>query len=68
MAKVRNRSRTVSIRVSFNFAVAFDFNLFPVSPSKAQFIFYWQCPHLMNRLNAAVWSMVFASFLTRIAY
>jgi hypothetical protein len=43
-AKVRNRSRTVSIRVSFTFAVVFDFNLFPVSTSKAQFIFYRQCP------------------------
>ncbi len=64
MAKVRNRSRTVSIRLSFNFAVVFDFNLFPVSPSKAKCI----CNVLMNRQNAAVGSMVLTSFLTRIAY
>jgi hypothetical protein len=43
--------------VPFNFAVVFDFNLFPVPTSKSQFI----GNVLMNRQNAAIRSMV--SFL-----
>jgi hypothetical protein len=40
MANVRNRTRAVAMELclSFNFGVVFDFNLFPVPPSKAQFI------------------------------
>jgi hypothetical protein len=57
------RSQCVSVRgdrglcVPFNFAVVFDFNLFPVPTSKSQFI----GNVLMNRQNAAIRSM--ASFL-----
>jgi hypothetical protein len=38
MANVGNGSRTMAIEVcfSFYFAVVFDFNLFPVPPSKAK--------------------------------
>jgi hypothetical protein len=38
MANVHNGSRTEAIEVffSFNFAVVFDFNIFPVLPSKAK--------------------------------
>jgi hypothetical protein len=40
MANVRNGSRTVAIKVSFSFNLAdvFDFQLFPVPPSKAKSI------------------------------
>ncbi len=40
MANVGNGSRTMAIEVcfSFNFGFVFDFNLFPVPPSKAKSI------------------------------
>ncbi len=52
MANGRNRSRTVTIEVcvSFNIAIIFDFNLFPVPLNKAQFI----GNVLVNRQNAAI--------------
>ncbi len=52
MAKLYNRSRTVAIEVClpFNFAVVFDFNLFPVPPSKEKFI----GDILINSQNTAV--------------
>ncbi len=64
MANVRNSFRTVAIELGLllNFAVVFAFNLFPVPPSKAQFI------GLMNRQNAAIRSMFFFSFIMHIAY
>ncbi len=60
MANIRNGSRTVAIEVCvpFNFAVVFDFNLFPVPTSKSQFI----GNVLMNRQNAAIRSMFFFLF------
>jgi hypothetical protein len=40
MENIRNGSRTVAIEVCFsiNFAVVFDFQLFPVPPSKGKSI------------------------------
>ncbi len=60
MAKVRNRFQTRAIEVClpFNFAVAFDFYLFPFPPSKAK----WKGNVLVNRQNAAIRSMVFSLF------
>jgi hypothetical protein len=51
MSYVLHKSRIVAIDVhlSFNFAVVFDFNVFPFPSSKAQFLF--DVP--MNRQNAA---------------
>jgi hypothetical protein len=68
MEKNWNGSQTVAIKVcfSFNFAVVFDFQLFPVPPSKAKSI----GDVLTNRQNVATWYMVFfsLSFITRTAY
>jgi hypothetical protein len=60
MANVGNGSRTLAIEVcfSFNFVVVFDFNLFPVPPSKAKSI----GDVLTNRQNAATWYLVFLLF------
>jgi hypothetical protein len=57
MAKVRNRSQTVTIDVyfSFSFAVVLDFNQFPVPPSEAKST----GDVLMNRQNAEIRSMFF---------
>jgi hypothetical protein len=65
MANVRNGSRTEAIEVFFplNFAVVFDFNIFPVLPSKAKSI----GKVITNRQNAAIRSTVFFSFITRIS-
>ncbi len=52
-----SRSVAIEFSVPFNYAVVFDFNLFPVPTSKSQFI----GNVLMNRQNAAIRSMV--SFL-----
>ncbi len=51
MAYIQNRPRTVAIDVllSFNFAVVFNFNVYPFPPSKPQFL--GDVP--MNRQNAA---------------
>jgi hypothetical protein len=56
VANVRNRFRTVAIKgcLSFNFAVFFDFILFPVPPSKPKLIGVVQ----INRQNAANWPRV----------
>ncbi len=53
----------IEVFFSFNFEAVFDFNLFPVPPSKAKSI----GDGLKNRQNAAIRSMVF-SLLTRITY
>jgi hypothetical protein len=60
MANVRNESRTMAMEVcfSFNFVVVFDFNLFPVPPSKAKSI----GDVLMYRQNAATWYLFFSLF------
>ncbi len=60
MANVGNGSRTLAIEVclSFNFAVVFDFNLFPVPLSKAKSI----GDVLTNRQNSATWYLVFLLF------
>ncbi len=52
MANVLNGSRTDAMEVFFssNFAVVFDFNIFPVLPSKAKSI----GKVLTNRQNAAI--------------
>jgi hypothetical protein len=51
VAYIQNRPRTVAIDVllSFNFAVVFNFNVYPFPPSKPQFL--GDVP--MNRQNAA---------------
>jgi hypothetical protein len=61
MANVLNGSRTVTIKVSFsfNFAVVFDFQLFPVPASKAKPI----GDVLTNRQNAATWYIFFSPLL-----
>ncbi len=66
MANVSNGPQTMPIEVcfSFNFAVVFDFNLFPVPPSKAKSI----GDVLTNRQNAATWNLFFFRFTTRFAY
>jgi hypothetical protein len=66
VAKVRNRSRTVSIRASFNFAVVFDLIYFRFRQVKLNLYFIGNV--LLKRQNAAVRSMGFSSFITRIAY
>ncbi len=68
VAKVCNRSRTVAIEdcVSFNFAIVFDLIYFRFRQVKLNLYFIGNV--LLKRQNAAVRSMVFASFLTRIAY
>ncbi len=60
MANVGNGSQTMAIEVcfSFNFAVVFDFSIFPVSPSKAKSI----GDVLTNRQKAATWYLVFFLF------
>jgi hypothetical protein len=59
MANIRNGSRTKAINVcfSFNFAVVFNFQLFPVPPSKATI-----GDVLTNRQNLATWYMLFFLF------
>ncbi len=66
MTNVRNGSRTVAIEVffSFKFAVIFDFNLFPVPPSKATI--GDGNTNKQNRGNK-VYAFVL-SFITRIIY
>jgi hypothetical protein len=61
MANIQNGSRTMAIKVcfSFNFAVVFDFQLFPVPPSKAKSIGD-VLTNRTNRQNAATWYMVFS--------
>ncbi len=63
MANVGSVSRTMAIEVcfSFNFAVVFDFNLFPVPPSKAKSI----GEVLTNSQNAATQYLFLFSFTTR---
>ncbi len=58
MANVSNRPQTMAIEVcfSFHFAFVFDFNLFPVPPSKAKSI---GDVHT-NRQNAATWYLFFS--------
>jgi hypothetical protein len=60
MANIGNGSRTMAIEVcfSFNFVVAFNFNLFSVPPNKAKTI----GDVLTNRQNAATWYLVFILF------
>jgi hypothetical protein len=60
MANVSNGPQTMAIEVcfSFNFAVVFDFNLFPVLPSRAKSI----GDVLTNRQNAATWNLFFFLF------
>ncbi len=60
MANVGNGSETMAVEVcfSFNFAVVFYFNLYPVLPSKAKSI----GDVLMNRQNAATWYLFFFLF------
>jgi hypothetical protein len=57
MANIRNGSRTVAIEVCFsiNFAVVFDFQLFPVPPSKGKSM----GDVLTNRQTTATWYMFF---------
>jgi hypothetical protein len=50
----------IEVCFSFNFAVVFDFNLFPVPTSIGM------GDVLTNRQNAATWYLVF--FITRIGY
>ncbi len=66
MAYIRYRSQTVAIEVCFpfNFAVVFDFIHFRLRSSKAKSIENV----LTNRRSAALRSMVFFSFIMRIAY
>ncbi len=64
---VRNGCRTVAVKVcfSFNFAVVFDFNLFPVPPRNAKSI----GDVLTDRQDSAINSMIFfLLFIARIAY
>jgi hypothetical protein len=57
MENVGKGSPTMAIEVcfSFNFAVVFDFNIFPVPPSKAKSV----GDVLTNRQNSATWYLVF---------
>jgi hypothetical protein len=57
MAIIPKGSLTVAIKVcfSFNFAVVFAFQVFPVPPSKGNSIGNF----LTNRQNAATWYMFF---------
>jgi hypothetical protein len=60
MANVGKESQTMAIEAcfSFNFDLVFDFNLFPVPPSKAKSI----GDVLTNRKNATTWYFVFLLF------
>jgi hypothetical protein len=60
MANVGNGSGTIAIEVcfSFNFAVVFDFNLFPVPSRKAKSI----GDVLTHGQNAATWYLFFFLF------
>ncbi len=63
MPNVHNMSLTAAIDVLFslNFAVVFDFNVFPFAPSKPKLI--GDVP--MNRQNAAARRILFSSLLYR---
>jgi hypothetical protein len=62
MANVGNGSRTIAIEVcfSFNLAVVFDFNLFPVLPSKAKST--GDVPTNSLPIDFATWYLVFFLF------
>jgi hypothetical protein len=54
------RTAAIEVRFSINFAVVFDFNVFPVSPSKPKLI--GNVP--MNRQNVAARRIFFLLFCT----
>ncbi len=58
------RTAAIEVRFSINFAVVFDFNVFPFPPSKPELI--GDVP--MNRQNAAARRIFFFSFVLRRAY